>query len=82
MRARLLDEAVHGDQLITDKDGCSDATLKGDYAFAVTNLTTQNLSSASRGSTARATSPRLITRAFHDSPLDRFSNESNGYLRG
>jgi hypothetical protein len=27
---------------ITDNDGCSDATLKGDYAFAVTNLTTQN----------------------------------------
>jgi hypothetical protein len=27
---------------ITDKDGCSDATLKGDYAFALTNLTTQN----------------------------------------
>src|SRR5260370_16835256 len=27
---------------ITDKDGCSDATLKADYAFALTNLTSLN----------------------------------------
>ena len=28
---------------ITDKDGCSDATLQGDYAFSVTILDPTNL---------------------------------------
>ena len=38
-RAVNDNHAVTDDSALTDKDGCSDATLKGDYAFAVTGWT-------------------------------------------
>ena len=47
----------------TDDFGCSNAALKGLYAFGVTNLTTRQIVAGIKVSTATAISHSVITQA-------------------
>ena len=48
----------------TDDDGCTNATLRGDYAFSVVDFILHKLEWASGDLTAMAVSHRLITSAI------------------
>jgi hypothetical protein len=55
----------------TDNDGCTNATLKGDYAFSVVNFTQLSVGVGIKALDGKGHSPRKITKAIAFGPRAR-----------